>query len=145
MRDGFIRAAALTPKVRVADAKPFRFVQMITKAAEKRALRCWYFRSFASRVIPVAICFHKSFWWMRQKSSFCISQNIQRFVFDKLLSVCRSIFRESFIMLQQLSAAEKSLRSSTKKNISRTIMSSMRSGISQRAWKSRRIWSLQKA
>ena len=54
MRDGFIKVAAVTPDIRVADCE-YNAEQICKKMKEAAALavRSLYFRSFVSPVIPV--------------------------------------------------------------------------------------------
>ena len=66
MRHGFIRTAAVTPKIHVADTKGngAETIRLAREAAEhgaKMVRRSSYFRSLALPAIPVRIYFYRSF------------------------------------------------------------------------------------
>ena len=68
MRQGFIKVAALTPKVTVADTQANRKeICRLMDEAEARVPRYWYFRNCVLPVIPVGICFFRTCCWKRQR------------------------------------------------------------------------------
>lgn len=60
MRDGFIKVAAGTPRIRVADCH-YNAEQIFTmmREADQQGCGCYACRSFASPAIPAAICFYR--------------------------------------------------------------------------------------
>ena len=68
MKQGFIKVAAATPDIRVADTA-FNTEEIIKKMKEA-AQRSLSFRSFASPDIPAVICLPRIFFWNRQKQDF---------------------------------------------------------------------------
>ena len=62
MRQGFIKVAALTPKVKVADTTYNREqICMLIDEAQEKVPKYWYFRNCALQAIPVEICFIRNY------------------------------------------------------------------------------------
>ena len=79
MKDGFIKVAAATPDVRVADCEynATEIIRMIHEMEEQGA-KVWYFRNFVSLHIPVEICSGRRIFWKRRKFSLSVLQKKQK-------------------------------------------------------------------
>ena len=64
MRHGFIKAAAVTPNLKVADPvyNAGQICEKLREAYERRAK----IRNYVSRAIPVRICFCRNFYYRRR-------------------------------------------------------------------------------
>lgn len=78
MKHGFIKVAAATPRVTVADCKANG--EEILKAIhemEKEHVKLMVFPEFVSQDIPVTIFFSRDVFWTVRGMSFCILQRRQ--------------------------------------------------------------------
>ena len=75
MKDGFIKVAAGTPDVRVADCEfnATEIIRMVHEMEEQGA-KVMVFRNSVLLLIPVEICSGRKIFWKRQRCSWYVLQ-----------------------------------------------------------------------
>ena len=134
MRDGFVKVAAVTPKIRVADTK--YNADVIVEGIREAAAAGAKVIVLPELVITGYICFCRNIFWSRRSGRSERSRRRRQRWTPFFLSVYRLRTTENFIMWQRCSAAGK-CSGLCPKPIFRTTMNFTRQDILPEEWQIR--------